>query len=169
MHSLTANILNMNKSDSNSSMNLSTSSLDISENITGLFKDFKLKSVDELESLIQNCKNLIDESAETSHQWKWLIRKSIEMRFRLANLMNDSLEEEPDNTGIANHFFKPSQSKQIPSKRLFCDHCTSTIWIFQKSYTCSECSFNAHAKCLKYVTRCCAAVIVAEKGMPELR
>lgn len=160
----------MDKSDSNNSISrsLSTSSIDISENITSLFKDFKLKSSEELGSLLQICKNLIDESAETSHQWKWLIRKSIEMRYRLANIMSDSIEDEFDNTSVASHIFKPSSS-QIPSKRLFCDHCTNTIWIFQKSYTCTECSFNVHAKCLKFVTRVCAAVIVAEKGMPELR
>lgn len=159
----------MINSDSNTSMNLSTSSLDIGENITSVFKDFKLKSSEELDSLIQTCKKLIDESAETSNQWKWLIRKSIEMRFRLANMMNDSMEEELDDTNVNSHSFRISNSKQISSKRLFCDHCTNTIWIFQKFYTCSECSFNAHVKCLKYVTRICAAVVVAEKGMPELR
>jgi hypothetical protein len=159
----------MNNSESNNSMSLSTSSADISEDILNIFKDFKNKSTDDLATLIQLCKKMIGDTVEMSNQWKWLIRKSIELRFAQANVLHDSTEFESDDLNICGHFFKITNAKNIPTKRLYCDHCTNIIWLFQKSYSCIECSFNTHLKCLKYVNRMCVAVIVAEKGKPEMR
>ncbi|CRL07782.1 CLUMA_CG020736, isoform A [Clunio marinus] len=154
---------------SNSSMNASmtSSSRDIDEETKNLFKDYKIMSKDELVEIIEKCKDLITESEEMSNQRKWLIRRLIDLRYRFAHI-NALREDIPDDDiSIAHHNFKIL--KQYPSKRIFCDFCTNIIWMFQQCYSCVQCYYFVHTKCLKYVTRTCAHVIVSEKGRPEFR
>ena len=105
---------------------------------------------------------------EMSDQRKWLIRKLIELRFRLAhiNALREDICAEEDMM-VSGHNFKIVN--KLPSKRIFCDFCTSTIWIFQHSCSCLDCFFVVHLKCLKYVMRPCAHLTVCEKGRPEIR
>lgn len=109
---------------------------------------------------------MISESEEMSPQRIWLIRKLIELRYRFAYI--DSMREElKADESISGHNFQVM--KQAPSKRLFCDFCTNVIWIFQGCFLCTACSFACHSKCLKYVSRTCAHVVVSERGKPEYR
>lgn len=142
-------------------------SADIDEDIKTIFKEFEKLSESELQKLIDRCKFLIIESEMSSNQHKWLVRKLVDLRYRQIQLTTDKSEEIGNEFSINGHTFK--FLKQTPSKRIFCDLCTNCIWIFQQCYTCINCSFNAHAKCVKYVVRTCSHVIVCEKGVPESR
>lgn len=146
----------------------SSVSCEIDSEVKNLFKSFKTLSKVELEDLIEKCKDLIVTSEEMSSQRKWLIRRLIELRFHLANI--NALREDvkcDDDLSVSGHNFQIL--KKIPSKRLFCDLCTNTIWIFQQCFSCLDCFFIVHVKCLKFVTRTCAHIIVSEKSRPEYR
>jgi hypothetical protein len=160
----------MSSAPSESSLLTSTSSIscDVDEETRNLFKNFKTLSKDELTELIEKCRDMINESVEMSSERKWLIRRLIELRFRLAHI--NSLREDvnsDDDLSVSGHSFRIV--KQIPSKRMFCDWCTNTIWIFQHCYSCLDCFYTVHVKCLKHVTRMCAHTVVCEKGRPEYR
>jgi hypothetical protein len=144
----------------------SISSRDIDEETKNLFKNCLSK--DELEEAIEKCKTLILDAEEMSFTRRWLIRKLIDLRFRLAhiNALREDVKSD-DDTSIAGHNFKVL--KHIPSKRMFCDFCTNIIWIFQGCYSCADCCYSVHSRCLKYVTRTCAHIVVCEKGRPEYR
>lgn len=143
-------------------------SSDVDANIVSIFKDFQSLPESDLADLIAKCKNLIFESDESSDQHKWLIRKLVELRYRHVQLQarEDSPSDQEELT-ISGHFFKPL--KQLPSRRIFCDMCTNIIWLFQQCYTCINCQFNSHQKCVKFITRQCLHVVVSEKGLPESR
>lgn len=155
---------------SESSMSTSTISEDIDDEHRSLVKNFQILSKDELSNVVEKLKELIAESDEMSSQRRWLIRRLIELRFRLAhiNALREDVKHDEELT-VSGHSFQPL--KQVSSKRLFCDYCTNPIiWIFQQSYSCSDCYYVAHDKCLKYaVTRVCAHITVSEKGRPEYR
>lgn len=156
---------------SESSMNASssTTSCDVDESLRNITKDCHMLSKPELEVIINQFRDMIMETEEMSSQRKWLIRKLIDMRFRLAhiNAMREDVKSDEDTT-IFGHNFKPY--KQVSSKRSFCDLCTNPIiWIFQQCLSCSDCFYVVHIKCMKYVTRVCAHITVTEKGRPETR
>lgn len=158
----------MSVPSSNSSLINSTSSLscDIDDDLKNLFKDMKTFSKIEFAEAIEKCKEMISDSDEVSAQRKWLIRKLIELRFRLAHI-NALREDINTDEAISGHSFKIVN--KIPSKRIFCDFCCNTIWVFQHCYSCVECYYMVHLKCLKYVARPCAHAVVCEKGRPEMR
>jgi hypothetical protein len=145
----------------------STTSEDVDEETRKLFKNIKIMSKDELTNSTEKCKEMISDAVEMSSQRKWLIRKLIEMRLRLANLnaLRDFVRE--DDVSIEGHHFKLLKTK--PSKRIFCDCCNNIIWIFQQCYSCVECFYNVHGKCLKFIVRICAHIVASEKGVPEYR
>lgn len=152
---------------SESSLNTSTS-CDVDEDTRNLCKNYQIMSKDELTEVIEKLKELITESDEMSPLRKWLIRRLIDLRFRLAhiNALREDVKNEDSN--ISGHNFKTL--KQVSSHRMFCDLCTNPIiCIFQHCLSCSDCYYVVHAKCLKYVNRTCAHVIVSEKGRPEYR
>lgn len=98
----------------------------------------------------------------------YLSRKLIELRFRLAhiNALREDISVDED-LAVSGHSFKIVN--KIPSKRIFCDFCCNTIWIFQHCCSCVDCFYMVHLKCLKYVNRPCAHAVVCEKGRPEMR
>lgn len=142
-------------------------SSDVDDDLKSIFKDYDQLSGLELSQVIDKCKSLIFESEVTSSQHKWLVRKLVELRYRHVQLKSDKEYENGKEVAVSSHIFK--SNKQLPSKRIFCDLCTNCIWIFQQCYTCINCSFNAHSKCVKYIIRTCSHVIVCEKGVPESR
>lgn len=147
----------------------STNSRDIDEETRNLVKNLSIMSKAELANVIEKIKELLTETEEMSQQRKWLIRKLIDVRFRFAHI--DALREvvkTDEDTTISGHNFK--LLKKVSSKRMFCDLCTNPIiWIFQQSFACADCFYVAHVKCLKYVNRICAHILVSEKGRPETR
>jgi hypothetical protein len=143
-------------------------STDVEEDIKNYFKDFQKLSEQELLESVEKCKSLIIDSDRSSTQHKWLIRKLVELRYRQIQMTTE--QDEPPSSKevtVSGHFFR--DLRQMPSKRIFCDMCTNCIWIFQQFYTCIYCSFNAHAKCVKYIERTCVNMVVSEKGIPETR
>lgn len=154
-------------SESSLNASVSTSSCDIDEETRNSFKNYKIMSKDELISAVEKCGELITEAEEMSSQRKWLIRRLIDLRYRLANInaLREDVKGSDDDVSISGHNFKVV--KQIPSKRIFCDVCTNVIWIFQQFYSCHDCFFVVHSKCLKYVARVCAHIVVSERGRPE--
>lgn len=139
------------------------------ESLRSLVKDYQVLSKSELSMIIDKFREMITETEEMSSQRKWLIRKLIDLRFRLAhiNALREDVKSDEDTT-ICGHNFKPV--KQVSSKRLFCDLCTNPIiWIFQQCLSCNDCYYVVHIKCMKYVTRICAHITVTEKGRPEIR
>lgn len=136
----------------------STISREIDDSVKNMFKNFKTFSKLELANVIVVCKEMVEESEEMSMQRKWLIRKLIELRFRLAhiNALSEDINADEDMT-VSGHNFKIVN--KLPSKRIYCDYCTNTIWIFQHSCSCLDCFFIVHLKCLKYVTRPCMHTI----------
>lgn len=158
-----------NQSTSQSSfttMSDSIMSTDIDDEIRLPFMEIHKMSKEELLDAVENCKLLISESDDMSIQRKWLIRKLVDMRYRLAHVMIER-DDSKGEVNIFGHEFRPV--KQIPSKRLFCDFCTNCIWVFQEYSACVSCFFVAHVKCIKHVTRICSNITVCEKGIPELR
>lgn len=156
---------------SESSLNASTSTLsgDIDDETKKLVKNYKILSKYELTDIIEKFKEMITETEEMSPQRRWMIRRLIDLRFRLAhiNALRDDVKSDEEMT-ISGHNFK--SVKQVSSKRIFCDFCTNPIfWIFQRCFSCTDCFHVVHDKCLKYVTRVCAHIIVSEKGRPEYR
>jgi hypothetical protein len=162
----------LSASNSENSLIASTTSqeLFLDDETRELTKNIQIVSKVELEKLVDKIKMMLTETEEMSNHRKWLIRKLIEARYRLAHI--DALREDvksEDYTKISGHSFKVL--KQVSSKRVFmCDLCCNPIiWILQQSYICGECFYVVHVKCLKYVTRICAHIVVSEKGRPETR
>lgn len=156
-------------SESSLNTSVSSTSCDVDEETRNLCKNYQIMSKDELIEIIEKFKALITDSEEMSAQRKWLIRRLIDLRFRLAhiNALREDVKSDEDTT-IAGHNFKTL--KQVSSKRMFCEICTNPIiWIFQHCLSCSDCFYVVHVKCVKYVSRICAHVIVSEKGRPEYR
>lgn len=161
--------VSLDLSDCSMNASVTTSSCDIDEETRELCRNYKIMPKDQLSVLVDKFKEMITETEEMSPQRKWLIRKLIDLRFHLAhiNALREDIKSD-DDAGIAGHSFKTL--KQVSSTRIFCDLCTNPIiWIFQQSYSCSDCFYVVHVKCLKYVTRICAHVIVCEKARPEIR
>lgn len=143
------------------------SNLSLEESTKNLFKDFKNMSKDELVSAIAKCRVLIADTEEMSSSRVWLTRKLIDLRYRLANINALREDYKISDTSVGGHCFV--ELRQAPSKRMYCDFCTNIIWIFQGCYTCTDCFFSVHSKCLKHVSRVCAHISVSEKGRPEYR
>lgn len=148
---------------------MDSDSIRIREDIISILESPEIlepESIEKLNVLIETCQKLTEMSS--SNQQEWLTRVLIKMKFRLSNLLtsnnHNELVTKSDDTQICGHTFIP----HILSHRSFCDQCTETIWTYQKSYTCSKCFFNIHTSCLKTLTRVCVALIVVEKGLPEL-
>lgn len=144
---------------SEGSLNASCSTIsgDIDEETKNLVRNYQIFSKDELNDVIEKLKRLIEETDEMTAQRKWIIRRLIDLRFRLAHINALREDVKSDEESIAGHSFK--QLKQVSSKRMFCDLCTNPIvWIFQHCVSCTDCFYIVHVKCLKYVTRTCAHV-----------
>jgi hypothetical protein len=164
----------LSPSNSENSLNATSSTnsqdIDIDDETRDMAKNIQIASKADLEKLIAKIKSLLTETEEMSKHRIWLIRKLIEARYRLAHI--DALREDVKSDGytkISGHSFKIL--KQVSSKRVFmCDLCCNPIiWILQQSHICTDCFYVVHVKCLKYVTRMCAHIVVSEKGRPETR
>ncbi|XP_037045102.1 differentially expressed in FDCP 8 homolog isoform X2 [Bradysia coprophila] len=127
-------------------------------------------SVDDLESAISRCKELVLGTDECSFERKWLVRHLVELRFR-RNELRDMLDDPNTKVNDSNvtkvilghHFIR--NLKHTPTSRQFCDHCSGIIWsVVQASYICQDCSFRVHHKCVQFVIRICAHVIASERN-----
>lgn len=125
-------------------------------------------SIAELKSAIERCKALVLESDECTMERKWLVRHLVELRFRLKEL-EDSIEDPsiietlPVKVILGHHFVTRSV-RSLPTVRTYCDHCTGIIWsVVQSSYSCTDCGYITHTKCIDKIFRVCAHVIVSDR------
>lgn len=138
---------------------------DVDDDLKSIFKDFHIVTDLEVSESLEKCKLLIaSESDETSTRRKFLVRKLVELRFRKAHI-----NEDDKSIIVSGHSFK--LLKQPSSKRIFCDFCSTYIWVsFQESFTCVNCCYAVHSKkCVNQVERLCSHIIACEKGVPEFR
>lgn len=117
---------------SDSSLHESTMSVS-----TEFIKKIKNMSVQELNDNISNMKELILESAAMSDERSSLVRRLIELRYRLTELSSESSTEVVeqkstaiDDSDVFGHKFRLNSVKKISSK-VFCDQCCNVIWVFQ--------------------------------------
>lgn len=120
---------------------------------------------EEIERAIIQSKELILNSPQCSDERKWLVRYLVELRLRLEDLKeNDGLTR--IGVSIKGHHFK--QQTTIGNRKQFCDHCSGVIWsIVQSSYSCDDCGYLCHYKCVDHICRVCAHVVMTEKGQFE--
>lgn len=142
-------------------------------------------SKSDLEDAISRCKELVLASKECSEERKWLVRQLVEMRLALRELtssMEDPLEKEKVSAKVVlGHHFKlrpRGNSFQIPipscvpllplnNHKFYCEQCTGVIWtVLQESFECSDCGYLVHQKCVDFVVRVCAHVVVSEMNYP---
>ena len=104
---------------------------------TEFIKKIKFMSVQELNDNISQMKELILESEAMSDERSSLVRRLIELRYRLTELSSESESDviEQKSTAIVDsdvfgHKFRLNSVKNLSSK-VFCDQCCNVIWVFQ--------------------------------------
>ncbi|XP_033210061.1 differentially expressed in FDCP 8 homolog isoform X2 [Belonocnema kinseyi] len=133
------------------------------KSVENLLSLSKVITQDELEEMVQKCKQMVLESAECSEERKWLVRRLIELRLRAQELREASNASLMETRVILGHHLVP-QKYQIPvSGSVYCDHCSGAIWtMLQSWYMCNDCGFCSHWKCLGNICRVCVHVIASE-------
>ncbi|XP_063631516.1 differentially expressed in FDCP 8 homolog [Cydia splendana] len=121
---------------------------------------------EEVEKAIKQCKELILNSQQCSDERKWLVRYLVELRLRLEDI-KDTDGQPRLGVCIKGHHFKQQTTPQ--NRKQYCDHCSGVIWsIVQSSYICSDCGYLCHYKCVDYICRVCAHVVMTDKGQFEM-
>lgn len=90
------------------------------------FTNFHLMSKEEISEAIENCKKKIIENEDFSKR-KSLVRKLVDLRYRLTQLNETDGEKKPIEINVSGHSFRIVKQ----TKRIFCDFCSNCIWIFQ--------------------------------------
>ncbi|XP_014226089.1 differentially expressed in FDCP 8 homolog isoform X1 [Trichogramma pretiosum] len=125
------------------------------------------KTIDqhEIQELIEKCKEMVLESAECSEERKWLVRRLIELRLRVQELRETSIEKAVETCVVLGHHFKPQKLYITTSSPVYCDHCSAGIWtMLQSWYMCNDCGYSCHMKCMSNIRRVCVHVIASEAG-----
>lgn len=117
---------------SDSSLHESTMSVS-----TEFRKKIKNMSLEELNDNISEMKEFILESEAMSDERSLLVRRLIELRYRLTELSSESsidlVEQKSttiDDSDVFGHKFRLNSVKNLSSK-VFCDQCCNVIWVFQ--------------------------------------
>ncbi|XP_058792983.1 differentially expressed in FDCP 8 homolog isoform X2 [Phymastichus coffea] len=125
----------------------------------------KAMNQDDLQEMINKCKQMVLESAECSEERKWLVRRLIELRLRAQELRETSNEKFVETCVILGHHFSPQKYYIATTGSVYCDHCSGGIWtMLQSWYMCNDCGFNCHLKCMSSICRVCVHVIASEVG-----
>lgn len=132
-------------------------------------------TVQELQEAIIQCKTLVLDSAECSEERKWLVRRLIELRYRLvlakeaAEDLAKGIQPSPETKVVLGHHFTLHYRPTSTTKR-HCDRCCGAIWsVVQSWYQCSDCQYRAHTKCVNRICRVCAHLRASENPFYELR
>ncbi|KAK0161297.1 hypothetical protein PV327_009782 [Microctonus hyperodae] len=160
-----------------SSSDYITNDADDSSEGKGLLIPFSLKSVESLLSLsktttledlnemIEKCKQIILESEECTEERKWLVRRLIELRLRAQELRETSDLNLLETQVILGHHLIPQKYQISTTGPVYCDHCSAAVWMMLQSwYMCRDCGFSCHWKCITDIRRVCAHVIASEAG-----
>lgn len=125
----------------------------------------KATSEEDLQRIVEKCKQMVLESAECSDERKWLVRRLIELRLRVQELRETSDKNLFETQVIFGHHLVPQKYLISTSGPVYCDHCSGTIWtMLQSWYMCSDCRFSVHWKCLNNICRVCVHVVASEAG-----
>ncbi|KAK2578698.1 hypothetical protein KPH14_011665 [Odynerus spinipes] len=125
----------------------------------------KATSEEQVQRMVQKCKQMVLESAECSDERKWLVRRLIELRLRVQELRETSDKNLLETHVILGHHLVPQKYHINTSGPIYCDHCSGTIWtVLQSWYMCSDCRFCVHWKCLNNICRVCVHVVASEAG-----
>ncbi|XP_014240512.1 differentially expressed in FDCP 8 homolog isoform X1 [Cimex lectularius] len=130
-------------------------------------------TTEELTEALERCKTLVMTSEECSDERKWLVRRLVELRHRLAQAKENELiknqpEQEEVQVRLGHNFVVNYQPASATS--LYCDHCCGTIWnVVSYYYRCIDCSYRIHIKCLHFITRVCPILIISEQGSYETK
>lgn len=123
---------------------------------------FGFSTIEELETAIENCKEMILESEENSDRRKKLVIKLVQLRQKLQEI-KDGPPDEPsaDAKVVMEHQFEPRTYERAQQ---YCEKCCGSIWgVLYGFYQCKNCNFKCHNKCLNSITRRCAYAKVHEK------
>ncbi|XP_075229350.1 differentially expressed in FDCP 8 homolog isoform X2 [Lycorma delicatula] len=125
-------------------------------------------TAEELSVAVDQCKELVLESAECSEERRWLVRRLIELRYQLQEALEKESEEFEEIKEIAEtrvvlgHHLKLYYQPTSGSNRL-CDRCSYNIWsVVQPWYQCSDCQYRTHVRCLLQTSRVCPHLKVSE-------
>ncbi|XP_014297334.1 differentially expressed in FDCP 8 homolog [Microplitis demolitor] len=135
------------------------------KSVEALLSLSKTATLDDLNEMIEKCKQMILDSQECTDERKWLVRRLIELRLRAQELRESSDLNLFETQVILGHHLIP-QKYQIPTTGpLYCDHCSGAIWMMLQSwYSCNDCGFSCHWKCITDIRRVCAHVLASEAG-----
>lgn len=129
---------------------------------------FAQLSAEELSIAVDQCKELVLESAERSEERKWLVRRLIELRYQLQealekeNLITEDIQEVAETRVVLGHHLVLNYQPTSTSNRI-CDQCCCNIWtVVQPWYQCSDCQYKTHIKCLLQTCRVCPHLKVSE-------
>ncbi|KAJ9599757.1 hypothetical protein L9F63_026393, partial [Diploptera punctata] len=123
------------------------SSLVTAENYLTISEEgLSLSSVEELTRAVEQCKEMVLESAECSEDFRLRLQEAREaLREEERNLLDRNL---------------------LPRPKHHCDRCCGVIWsVVHSMYLCYfvvYCKYSCHVKCLDKVCRVCAHVKVSE-------
>ncbi|XP_050430449.1 differentially expressed in FDCP 8 homolog isoform X3 [Adelges cooleyi] len=160
MNDSTHSLSSSDSASSASSASLSDNYLTISEN--DLNENI-------LEKEIEKCNQMIRVSKECSENRVRLVRRLVELRFKLVMTTEKKAIENQDllcetKVVLGHHLsfiWKPSWLENT-----FCDVCTKTIWIYvHQFYECTDCGYYCHVFCVDKIKRVCSAVVASENSM----
>uniref|UniRef100_A0A1B6CE20 Phorbol-ester/DAG-type domain-containing protein n=1 Tax=Clastoptera arizonana TaxID=38151 RepID=A0A1B6CE20_9HEMI len=132
-------------------------------------------SIPQLTEAITKCKDLVLDTKECSEERKWLVRRLIELRYKLVQCKE--AEEESRNGRKSNleinvilgHHLELYYDPTIPYKQ-FCDRCCGSIWgVLQSWYQCLDCQYRCHEHCVIQTCRICPHLIISETCLYEPR
>nr|CAD7196958.1 unnamed protein product [Timema douglasi] len=98
----------------------------------------------DLTQAVDHCKDMVLESPECSEERKWLVRRLIELRFRLQDMKEAAKEEKRTPTSshselrvlLGHHFIL--QTDREPTSKRHCDRCCGIIWsVVHSWYQCT--------------------------------
>ncbi|XP_008211409.1 differentially expressed in FDCP 8 homolog isoform X2 [Nasonia vitripennis] len=135
------------------------------KSVENLLSVTKAMGEDDLQELINKCKQMVLESAECSEERKWLVRRLIELRLRAQEIRETSNANVLETCVILGHHFSPQKYYISTSGSVYCDHCSGGIWtMLQSWYMCNDCGFCCHLKCMTSICRVCVHVVASEAG-----
>lgn len=122
----------------------------------------RFSTIEELETAIEHCKEMILDSEENSERRKKLVIRLVQLRQKLQEIKDGPPEEKTEDVKIVmEHHFEPRAYERAQQ---YCEKCCGSIWgVLYGFYQCKNCSFKCHNKCLNSITRKCAYVQMQEK------
>lgn len=123
----------------------------------------RFSTIEDLETAIEHCKEMILDSEENSERRKKLVIRLVQLRQKLQEIKDGPPEETTEDIKVVmEHQFEPRTYERAQQ---YCEKCCGSIWgVLYGFYQCKNCNFKCHNKCLNSITRKCAYIRVQEKS-----